>query len=198
MAPSASRGVSPRPLRECVMGETPWHITVGTYGTRLHGDDRPTIDRDHNTLGDPFLGKNEPRERFERDLLIADPIYLNKDQQRFVESSIPPICERGAWTLLTCAAGPDHVHVVLGVDSKRHGREVRRWLKRWLSEALDARGPAPGRGSRPSWWAECGSTRALRQSAYLRNAIRYVRGQRATSKEDRGGTPRLAEHNPSA
>ena len=27
-----------------------WHITFGTYGARLHGDERPTVDRNHNHL----------------------------------------------------------------------------------------------------------------------------------------------------
>ena len=33
-----------------------FHITWGTYGTRLHGDPRGTVDRNHNHFGDPVLG----------------------------------------------------------------------------------------------------------------------------------------------
>jgi REP element-mobilizing transposase RayT len=176
------------------MGLTPWHITFGTYGTRLHGDERPTVDRDHNTYGRPFLGANERRERFERDLLVARPVYLTRPLQRFIESVIPSICERGGWKFVACAAGPDHVHVVLAADPERHGKDVRRWLKRWLGEALDLECPARAGEARPGWWAEGGSTKAIHDRAYLGNAIRYVRGQRAT-EEDRGDTPRLTGDN---
>src|SRR5438876_12296826 len=33
-----------------------YHITWGTYGTRLHGDPRKTVDRQHNAYGEPILG----------------------------------------------------------------------------------------------------------------------------------------------
>src|SRR5688500_18791040 len=38
-----------------------YHITWGTYGTRLHGDPRKTVDRLHNQYGDPVLGYDEHR-----------------------------------------------------------------------------------------------------------------------------------------
>ena len=31
-----------------------YHITFGTYGNRLHGSDKPHVDRDHNHYGEPF------------------------------------------------------------------------------------------------------------------------------------------------
>jgi hypothetical protein len=33
-----------------------YHITFGTYGTRLHGDPRGTVDRSMNRPGDPIIG----------------------------------------------------------------------------------------------------------------------------------------------
>jgi hypothetical protein len=33
-----------------------YHITFGTYGTRLHGDERGTVDRAMNKPGDPIIG----------------------------------------------------------------------------------------------------------------------------------------------
>jgi hypothetical protein len=33
-----------------------YHITWGTYGTRLHGDKRGTVDRENNAFGTPVLG----------------------------------------------------------------------------------------------------------------------------------------------
>ena len=31
-----------------------YHITFGTYGTRLHGNERGSVDRAHNAPGEPF------------------------------------------------------------------------------------------------------------------------------------------------
>ena len=42
---------------------TTWHITWGTYASRLHGGYRPTVDKQHNQRGEPFLPRDEPRER---------------------------------------------------------------------------------------------------------------------------------------
>ena len=39
------------------------HITWGTYGQRLHGDARGTVDREHNEYGRPVLGSDPERLR---------------------------------------------------------------------------------------------------------------------------------------
>jgi hypothetical protein len=33
-----------------------FHLTWATYGTRLHGDARNTVDRQHNQYGEPVVG----------------------------------------------------------------------------------------------------------------------------------------------
>src|SRR5262245_47806875 len=99
---------------------TTWHITWGTFGATIPGDDRPTVDRTHNQQGEEFIEKNPDRERSARDRMRFPLIELTREQQRFVESIIPSICDRGGWILRTCAAGPDHVHVLLHIDPKIH------------------------------------------------------------------------------
>ena len=54
------------PPQQFVQGMTPWHITFGTYGTRLHGTFAPTVDKQHNALGTEFLSKNAARVRSDR------------------------------------------------------------------------------------------------------------------------------------
>jgi hypothetical protein len=46
-----------------------YHITWGTYGTRLHGDPRGTVDREHNQRGSPILGFDEHRWEQEKQRL---------------------------------------------------------------------------------------------------------------------------------
>jgi hypothetical protein len=42
-----------------------YHITFGTYGTRLHGDERGTVDRSMNHPGDPVIGAEPDWQRME-------------------------------------------------------------------------------------------------------------------------------------
>src|SRR5688500_5605251 len=89
-----------------------YHITVGTYGTRLHGDERGTIDRSMNEPGDPIIGADNGWHFLEENRLNFTPRVLTQEQMMTVEALIPRVCVRGGWDLHTCAAGPDHVHVI--------------------------------------------------------------------------------------
>lgn len=158
------------------MALTTWHITFGTYGTRLHGGERATVDRRRNQRGDPFILRNEALERSQQRLMRAAPVLLSDEQRQFIQDALPAICERGDSVLRTCAAGADHVHLLLDIDPTIHGERVRELVKRWLTQALDARWGKPASGT---WWAKQGSNRAVKDSAYLANAIRYIGAQRA-------------------
>jgi REP element-mobilizing transposase RayT len=156
---------------------TPWHITFGTYGTRLHGDDRPTVDRQHNQLDEQFVLRDPDREEFERGRMKFPPRYLSIEQRSFAESELPNICVRGGWNYRICAAGPDHVHLLCDVISEVHGEKVRRLVKRWLGQTLSECWPLP---KGVSWWAEEGSNKAIDNEDYLNNCYIYIRDQRTT------------------
>lgn len=157
----------PRPLA--------YHITWGTYGKRLHGDARGTVDREHNEFGAPIVGRDDDRNREERENLKFPPVTLTVPQRLFIEQITPSICERGRWTHLTDAAGPDHVHVV--VHSTFDPEVIRRLLKRWIGQELSTHWPRPA-GS--TWWAEDGSIKWAFDEAYKANMIGYVSRQRTT------------------
>ena len=112
-----------------------YHITFGTYGTRLHGDPRGTVDRKANKPGDPIIGAEPDWERMERSTLRFPPVLFDAGSRSFIESVVPSLCDRGGWELHVCAAKPDHVHVLL--TASRDAKPVRRWLKTWLSQALN-------------------------------------------------------------
>src|SRR5687767_12007179 len=90
-----------------------YHITFGTYGTRLHGDERGTIDRAMNQPGDPIIGADAGWRFLEENRLKFPARVFTREQMIIVESIIPEVCIRGRWELHACAAGPDHIHVVL-------------------------------------------------------------------------------------
>ncbi|MEM1165119.1 MAG: transposase [Planctomycetota bacterium] len=106
--------------------------------------------------------------------MTEERVTLCRDVCVWMESVIPEICDRGGWELLACAVAPDHVHCVLRVRNEVHGRDVRKWFKRWLSDALNER------CGKRTWFAKGGSAKAIREPVYFRNAVRYVNDQRAS------------------
>jgi hypothetical protein len=154
---------------------------MGNYGTRLHGDPRGTVDRQHNQYGEPVLSYDEHRWEREQSLLKFPLVVFKRDEMMVVESLLPAICQRGGWIHRTGACGPDHVHEVLA--SPNDPATVRRLLKRWLGQELSrVLRPLPGGAT---WWAECGSIRWIfeEDDDYLANAMRYVQRQRATPRD---------------
>lgn len=161
------------------MPETPitFHIAFGTYGARLHGDERGSVGRRHDTPGEPTIAPNRARQDFERGLTRFPPITFSDEQRRFIEALVPAICERGDWGYHMCAAGKDHVHVL--VSAAVPGATVRRLLKRWLGQELSNRWQRP-RGQ--SWWAEGGSVKWVWDPHYLRRAFDYIADQRISER----------------
>ena len=158
---------------------TTWHITFGTYGTRLHGGDLPTVERNANLPGQPFLTMDHHRKEWIQGSMRDQPIRLTDEQRVFIEETLPRICEPGHWTYRIGAAPPPpdntHVHLLCDADPSIHGKQIRQWLKRWLTEAMNHRWK---RSSRTPWWAEAGSTKPVKNDQYLNHAFEYIRRQR--------------------
>jgi hypothetical protein len=174
-------------LQTLRLGWTTWHVTFGAHAARLHGGVRATVDREHNQRGMPFVGRDEAREQSNRAALKAPPVTLSVAQSVFIEAVLPTICERGGWVLRTCAASPppidgDHVHVLLDALPSADPGTIRELIKRWLTQALNKRWPVENREAFRGWWAEGGSTKPVKDAAYLNSAFRYVKRQRATKE----------------
>lgn len=152
-----------------------YHITWGTYGTRLHGDRRGTVDRIHNQFKAPIV--NFEPERWEEEVsnLKFPPVRLTREQRLCAESLIPAICVRGHWEYLACAAAPDHIHLLL--KSTFDPQVIRKLSKRWLGQEL-SKSWTPNEDK--FWWSECGSIKWIGESSYLDNATYYVFRQRTT------------------
>lgn len=152
-----------------------YHITFGTYGTRLHGDPRGTVDRSHNRPGDPILGADPSRWQREQGTLRYPAVFLTDQQRQHVEAEVACICQRGGWEYIICSAASDHLHTLLSAAAE--GAAVRKWFKRWLGETLSERWPLP---DGQSWWAEGGSVKHVWDEDYLENVYGYISGQRTT------------------
>ena len=162
-----------------------YHITFGTYGTRLHGDPRGSVARTQPAPGSVYIDEDGLWEKIEKKLLEFEPVELDENMRHFIERQIPEICERGIWMYINAAAQTDHVHVLLSayVD----GKAVRRWLKRWLGEALSERYPRAFRrrpnknpSAKPTWWAEGGCIKHVWDESYLETAYQYIEQQRSS------------------
>jgi REP element-mobilizing transposase RayT len=169
---------------------TSWHIT---YGTRLHGSARPTVDKQHNQFAEPFLVRDPDRELVARGVMNFPPRYLTTEQRSFAETVLPQICERGGWNYRIGAAGPDHVHLLCDIVPEVHGEKVRRLVKRWLGQALSQRWPLPNGAT---WWAQEGSNKVVHDGSYLDNCYAYILNQRTGNPASRG-VPAPAVINPS-
>lgn len=157
------------------VGRTTWHITFGTYGARLHGGERPAIDRKHSRVDDDIVERDPDLEDQKRNQLRGPPVHLSVEHRLFIQNEITGICERGGWLLRICSADDDHIHVLLDIDPAIHGEKVRRLIKRWLTQAMDKQWPRP-KGGR--WWAEQGSNKVIGDVEYLANAHEYIDKQR--------------------
>lgn len=162
------------------MSRTVWHITFGAYGKRMHGDEKPTVDRTNNRFGTPYLAPDHEREHGERMTMSAPAVLFTMEQRLFIEARVPEICVRGGWRYVLCAAEVDHLHTLLGIDCAIRGKQARKWLKRWTTEALDTRWSAEKRTDGMSWFCERGSTLAVHDNEYFKNAYRYILKQRVT------------------
>ncbi len=154
-----------------------WHITFGTYGTRLQGDNRPTVDRKQNHATEPFIFRDQNRLVQNQQVLKTPPLYLTLQQRQQIETILPAICQRGGWSYRICAApvDADHVHVLLDATCDRDPDAIMKWLKRWVSEQLTEKWGKPSSGT---WWAKCGSTKPIKDEDYLNNVYDYIRRQR--------------------
>ncbi len=150
-----------------------YHITFGTYGTRLHGGVEPTVHHERNRLGDDFEPENEAIRTFERNSLKATPSLLSTEQRLFLEKAIPAICERGNWKRHIEAAREYHVHVLLSAEADP--KAVRKWLKSWLCQSLNEH------FGKRSWFAEGGSGKWVNDDDYFNAVYQYILNQRTTN-----------------
>ncbi len=147
-----------------------YHITFGTYGTRLHGGVAPTVALPRNHYEEDFEAPNAVRYEMSRELMREKPCVLSSEQRRFLENGIPAICDRGKWLYHIAAVQEDHVHILLSADADP--KVVRQWLKTWLSQSLNAH-----YGKR-TWWAKGGSGKWVFEEDYFNNVHQYILNQR--------------------
>ncbi|MCW5768327.1 MAG: transposase [Phycisphaeraceae bacterium] len=144
-------------------------LTWTTYGTRLHGDERGTVDRRNNAFGTPRLRPNPRMLAFERSE-VSGEVLLDEDRRRVVHEAIVRHAAHRGWDLLALAVRSNHVHVVIrnhDAEPERIMTEFKAWCTRSLRECRGAHGDQ-------RMWTRHGSTRHLFASENVHAAIHYV------------------------
>ena len=148
-----------------------YFLTFTCYGTWLHGDDRGSVDREHNSPGTPVLPPDGERKAREDDDLAEPPYQLDAPRRQVTLRALCEIARRKGWMLHAVHVRSNHVHMVVTADGT--AERVLNDFKsgqpspeqgvpgRAGSEALDAprqhslsldRGSRRGKGAlRPAW-----------------------------------------------
>ena len=144
-------------------------VTLSAYGNRLHGDDRGTVDRQHNVYGEPTLGRNDGRLGFESNSLSAPPMHFTAQLRSAIESAMREACAFRHWELLACHCRTNHVHAVVGTDTDRD--EVIARLKDRCTRSLRS---AKLIAANQPLWARGGSGRYLWTDTDIEAACEYT------------------------
>ncbi len=147
-----------------------YFITFTTYGARVPGDERGSIDRRANGYGDPI---DPPRPRLaaqQRDAMRWPAYQMDAADRLTVAKSISDVCAARDWPLLAFNVRTNHVHVV--VEPRGGAPElVMRDFKSIATGALRRAGRVE---TTRKIWTRHGSTRYLFKEDAVAYAVRYV------------------------
>jgi REP element-mobilizing transposase RayT len=94
-------------------------ITFRSYGTWLHGDERGSVDREHNRYKSPYASPNKNRQRYNKGVLRGEPAILNAADRASVEKAIRETCSHRKWLLHALSVRTNHVHTVVSIGVKK-------------------------------------------------------------------------------
>jgi len=94
-------------------------ITFRSYGTWLHGNERGSVDREHNRFKTPYAAVNENRKRHNQKTLKGEPVLLDAARRSAVEKAITETCDCRKWTLRAINVRTNHVHSVVSAGSTK-------------------------------------------------------------------------------
>jgi hypothetical protein len=153
-----------------------YFITWTTYGTRLHGDDRGSVDCMNNTPGTPFSPPDPELEAAMRASMIFAPIVLDEVMRGVVTTALRDHIAFRKWNERALNVRTTHVHIVLDCrgDTMRSPERVMEELKYWATRRLREAGLVRLEGH---IWTDHGSTRWINDERGLAGAIDYVLNQ---------------------
>jgi len=92
-------------------------ITIRTFGTWLHGDERLSVGRDgKNVYGTPAIPSNPKLQELMKSELKQPPIIFNEQQRKVVEVAVTELCEQRKYDLKAINVRTNHAHIVLSAQ----------------------------------------------------------------------------------
>ena len=157
-------------------GPLAFFITFGTFGSRLHGDERGTVDRRTNTYATPPLRRDDFRRNAERRAMNGPEFLISPAQRGAIEPAFADTCEVRGWSLLALNVRTNHEHLVVAgaTDPETPMRTLKANATRVLREqGLIAR--------ETKVWARHGSTRYLWTERDVDATVRYTAEQQGAA-----------------
>ncbi len=148
-----------------------YFLTWTCYGTWLHGDQRGSVDDNHNTLGYPLVKSNSTWVSHASSKLRHQPIKLSIIARKLITNTITDHCNYKSWNLYAINVRTNHVHVIVTAP-KENPELVMRQFKSWATRHLRKSGIF---SSDTKIWTHHGSTRYLWKEENVYAAINYVR-----------------------
>jgi len=146
-----------------------YFITWTCRGTWLHGDDRGSVDREHNSYGTSLIPPDATRYANAAARLNQDSFQLTATDRLLITRALEKTCSHRGWTTHALAVRSNHIHCVVSADATPE--RVMHDLKAWSTRAL--RQSSPSFDKRPIWTRH-GSTRYLFDEHALLSAVKYV------------------------
>ena len=146
-----------------------YFITIRTYGTWLHGDERGSTDPEHNAYGSPHLPPDPSWVGSAAKRMKDRPFVLGAEARRSVEAAIQERCAYAGWSVLAVNVRTNHVHVLLAASEPPE--QVMTSLKAWATRRLRADGLV---GGTRRVWSRHGSTVRAWNEADLADIGHYI------------------------
>jgi len=94
-------------------------ITIRTFGTWLHGDQRGSVDRHgKNIYGAPRIESNPKLIQLMKDEMKGPPFILNTAQRIAVDREIKDVCDKRNYLLRALNVRTNHAHSVITAEVK--------------------------------------------------------------------------------
>ena len=145
-------------------------ITIRSYGTWLHGDERTTVDRHgYNAYGAPRRTLNKNLEELMRQKMQQPPMLFGEEQRQIIEATIREVCQYRGYDLKAVNALSNHAHVVVSAQAKPE--PISEAFKSYATRHLRKAGML-SEETRP--WVRGCSRRYLWKPRHVDRAIEYV------------------------
>ena len=146
-----------------------YFITFSSYGTRLHGSENGSVDRNHNQYGNDLICPKPQLEQYEKQNLKNPPVAFDPEHRKTILETIIEVCDYRRWRLYALHVRTNHVHVIVSTDTvpEKALHSFQSYATRHLREKY------PVLKDRKIWTRH-GSTKYLWDRKSLVAAISYV------------------------